>query len=295
MSKTSPPSVVQLQADFASIVPAPDVDGSAVSRATQSTKQSQTTDQKQKIKTGSNKTKSRSGSKASALLVPPLQALITAGKKLPKLVAFTNQKGGVGKSTCAVHLVDWLIRQGYSALLIDADGQQCSSPWASELGHAFEIISDPDLLFKRLFELREDAQYDVVVVDGPGNASETTKTILNCVDLALIPIKESLFDIVSTSTILDYVRQSQLVRGGNPKAALFFSNVDERTVAFRDAKMSISQCQVVLLESAIYQRTCITDSPGQAKTVFSGNRKDVRENADRFEKLFIEALEVYNV
>lgn len=223
-----------------------------------------------------------------------LRALLDTGRHLPKLVAFTNQKGGVGKSTCSIHLVDWLIRQGFTSLLVDADGQQCSSPWAKELGHPFEIISDPDMLFTRLFELREDPQYDVVVVDGPGNASETTKTILNCVDLALIPIKESLFDIVSTGTILDYLRQSQLVRGGSPKAALFFSNVDERTLAYRDAKASIQQCRVVLLDAAIYQRACITDSPGQAKTVFGINRKEVRDSAKRFEQMFIEALEVYN-
>lgn len=241
-----------------------------------------------------SKVRSRAEHKPETLIMPSLRALLDAGKQLPKLIGFTNQKGGVGKSTCSVHLVDWLIRQGYRALLIDADGQQCSSPWARELGHPFEIISDPDLLFTRLLELREDPQYDVVVVDGPGNASETTKTILNCVDLALIPIKESLFDVVSTGRILDYLRQSQTVRGGSPRAALFFSNVDERTLAYRDAKASIEQCRVTLLRSAVYQRACITDSPGQAKTVFGVNRKEVRDSAKRFEQLFLEALEVYN-
>lgn len=243
----------------------------------------------------SGKRQRTADAKRSVLKTPPLERLLSSGGKLlPKVIAFTNQKGGVGKSTCSVHMQDWLIRQGLKVLLIDADAQQCSSPWASELGHPFEIISEPDALFNRLVELRVDEQYDVIVVDGPGSASETTKTILNCVDLALIPIKESFFDVVSTGKILDYVRQSQFVRGGSPKAALFFSNVDERTLAYRDAKTSIAQCQVVLLETAIYQRACITDSPGQAQTVFSINRKEPRESAARFEQLFLEAMEIYN-
>lgn len=280
MSTTSPPAERQA------------ADAGTVSSLNATMATQPTSPKSSKTKTGS-KAKSKVSNRTGSFSVP-LQTLLNAGKELPKLVAFTNQKGGVGKSTCSVHLVDWLTRQGFRALLIDADGQQCSSPWASELGHPFEIISDPDLLFKRLFELRHDNQYEVIVVDGPGNASETTKTILNCVDLALIPIKESLFDIVSTGTILDYVRQSQLVRGGSPKAALFFSNVDERTLAYRDAKTSIAQCQVVLLDTAVYQRACITDSPGQARTVFGVNRKEMRDSAERFEQLFIEAVEVYN-
>lgn len=232
--------------------------------------------------------------KSSRPATPPVKALLNAGNHLPRIIGFTNQKGGVGKSTCSVHMVDWFIRQGIKALLIDADGQQCSSPWSSELGHPFEIVSDPDMLFDRLTELREDTRYDVIIVDGPGNASETTKTILDCVDLALIPIKESSFDITSTTAILRGLRQSQIKRGGKPKAALFFSIVSEKTLAFRDAREAIAQCQVPLLETAIYQRTCIIDSPGQCQTVFQVNRKETREAAARFEQLFLEALEVYN-
>jgi len=43
------------------------------------------------------------------------------------IIALTNSKGGVGKSTVAVHLAVWWKKQGADVALIDADGQGSSS------------------------------------------------------------------------------------------------------------------------------------------------------------------------
>ena len=43
-----------------------------------------------------------------------------------RVIAITNQKGGVGKSTTATALATGLMREGYSTLLIDTD-PQCNS------------------------------------------------------------------------------------------------------------------------------------------------------------------------
>ena len=45
------------------------------------------------------------------------------------LIAVLNQKGGVGKSTTAVHLARWLQLQGKAVHLADLDPQQTSSFW----------------------------------------------------------------------------------------------------------------------------------------------------------------------
>lgn len=46
---------------------------------------------------------------------------------LAKVVAFTHQKGGVGKSASAVHCAHYLVIKGYRVLLIDMDPQGSSS------------------------------------------------------------------------------------------------------------------------------------------------------------------------
>lgn len=236
--------------------------------------------------------KPRSAKSRSAATVS-VKRLLASGK-LPRVIGFANQKGGVGKSTTAVHMLDWFIAQGVNALLIDADAQRSSSPWAAELEHPFEVINDPDDLFDRLTELREDSRYDVIIVDGPGGGENITRMILNCVDLVLVPIKESVLDVKATTDILLWIQQAQKFRHGEPKAMLFFSIVKDNTLVYRDAKTAISRCQATILESSISYRTCVVDAPGQGYTVFGAKDRAAKAAANQFKKLFTEALEIYN-
>ncbi|QEG36260.1 MinD/ParA/CobQ/CobA-like protein [Bythopirellula goksoeyrii] len=48
------------------------------------------------------------------------------------LIAFANSKGGVGKSTLAVHLAVLLFDLGKTVALLDTDKQRSSSTWIAE-------------------------------------------------------------------------------------------------------------------------------------------------------------------
>ena len=48
------------------------------------------------------------------------------------IIVVANSKGGVGKSTLAVHLAAWLHEQGHEVTLADCDTQHSSSDWLRE-------------------------------------------------------------------------------------------------------------------------------------------------------------------
>src|SRR4051794_38016079 len=105
------------------------------------------------------------------------------------IITIANSKGGVGKSTLAVHLAAWLHEQGHSVTLADCDTQQSSSEWLHEafpdlktvrLGSPNEILNELPLLGQ---------ESDFVIADGPGSNTETSRALLLRADFAIVPCK----------------------------------------------------------------------------------------------------------
>ena len=57
------------------------------------------------------------------------------------IIALTNSKGCVGKSTLSVHLTLWLSERGAKVALVVADVQEASSLWLSEAAPEFDPLS----------------------------------------------------------------------------------------------------------------------------------------------------------
>ncbi len=209
------------------------------------------------------------------------------------IIALVNQKGGCGKSTTAIHLAYWLSLQS-SVILIDADFQQSSSTWASQLESVkipYQAIIDPEQLFEAIEEA--STKYKAVVVDGPGSLSEVTKSILDCCDLALVPCQPSGLDLSSSSKILQVIRHRQKVRRGQPTAGLFLSRAIKGTILLKEAQQALAMEQrFPLLKTVIYQRQCISDAPIQQATVFNLNGATAKAASADYQNLFKEALKL---
>ncbi|MFW6264137.1 MAG: AAA family ATPase [Cyanobacteriota bacterium] len=207
------------------------------------------------------------------------------------IISIVNQKGGCGKSTTAVHLADWL-SQNASVMLIDADSQQSSSSWISQIESCaipHQAILDPEALFEAIEAASET--YDVVVVDGPGSLSEVTKTILDVSDLALVPCQPSGLDLSSSNKILQVIRHRQKIRQGQPKVGLFLSRAVKGTLLLKEAQQALSQdSRFPLLKTVIYQRQCLSDVPIQQTTVFSLSGAAAKSARQDYQALFTEAM-----
>ena len=61
------------------------------------------------------------------------------------IIGVLNQKGGVGKTTIAVHVAAALVREGRHVLLIDADPQGSALDWemARSAAPLFTVLGKP--------------------------------------------------------------------------------------------------------------------------------------------------------
>jgi chromosome partitioning protein len=208
------------------------------------------------------------------------------------IISLINQKGGVSKSTTAVHLAYWLIvKQKKNILLVDADSQRSSSQWVEgmETPIPSAIIGNPDDLLEKLPEL--SPQYDYVIVDGPASLSEATRAILFRTDLALIPVQPTGVDLRSASDAMRLVKQAQSVRGGLPQALLFLSRAVKGTKLKDEAIALLEKIpNAQFLNAIIHQKQAIADTSGQSATVWELPGRPATESAREYDQLFKEVL-----
>lgn len=192
-------------------------------------------------------------------------------KEKNKIIAFLSQKGGVGKTTTATHARDWFEQFG-SVGFIDADAQRSSSRWISSIdsGIPFTVMGDAKTLLKELPNHKK--KFDFTIVDAPGSLEEVSRAILSRCDVVVIPCQPSQLDLDSNATTLEMVEIAQDIRGGMPKAVIFFNRAEEGTILLREAREAITRdienTEIYCLETVIHKRQCIMDVPGQQTTVF---------------------------
>ncbi|WP_434527859.1 ParA family protein [Vibrio sp. K4] len=84
-----------------------------------------------------------------------------------KKILVMNQKGGVGKSTCAAALISHLIHLGYNVEVIDFDRQRSCHDWAKEVLPGRSLPYNPSLrsLSNIATTLKVKRDTDFVVID----------------------------------------------------------------------------------------------------------------------------------
>ena len=112
------------------------------------------------------------------------------------IISVLNQKGGVGKTTLAIHISHALVLKGYSVLLVDADPQGSARDWAAARSDKppFPVVGlDRPTIHRDLPALVKD--FDHVVIDGPPRVSDLARSAIIAADLVVIPIQPSPYDI----------------------------------------------------------------------------------------------------
>ncbi|MGE0415444.1 MAG: ParA family partition ATPase [Acetobacteraceae bacterium] len=138
-----------------------------------------------------------------------------------KIIGIASQKGGVGKSTLAVHLAAEAAAKGHKTLVIDLDPQGSAMEWANRRGEREPDVSgaNPASLAKEIATAQEEG-YDLVILDTAPHADHAALQAARVADLVLVPCRPSTFDIAAISATLDLCklakRQAEVVLNAAP-------------------------------------------------------------------------------
>ena len=189
-----------------------------------------------------------------------------------KVIGFLNQKGGVGKTTLAVHVADGLARRKKRVLLVDADPQGSALDWAaSRRGEPlFPVAGLPRKSIRKELPVLAEG-FDFVVIDGPPRVYDVAQAAVLASDLVLIPVQPSPYDVWAAKEIVDLIHEAT---GYKPKlkSAFVINRKIANTALGRDVTEALAEYPIPVLGAAISQRVAFAESAAQGLTVFEANQ-----------------------
>ena len=186
------------------------------------------------------------------------------------IVVFPNQKGGVGKTTLALHLAGEWSREGERVTLIDADPQGSALDWSEQrardgLPRLFGVIGlARGTLHREAPELARGA--DHVVIDGPPRVAGLMRSALLAADLVLIPAQPSPFDGWASGEMLKLIEEARIFR---PQLVARFAlnRCAARTIIARETAETLAEHDPPVLAARVGQRVIFADSAQSGRLV----------------------------
>lgn len=184
-----------------------------------------------------------------------------------KLIIVTNQKGGAGKTTAAVHLAGTAVRRGFKILLIDADKQGTATKWVAQAeegqAHKIRVMGLAMAEAKIAQEVKQYVEdYDIIIVDCPPSVdSPIPQVMLMIADLAIVPIVPKPGDLWASTDLLELAERATAM---NPdlKVRVLGSNVIANLAMSKHslASMASMRDSAPLFKTRLHQRTAYVEA-----------------------------------
>jgi len=186
------------------------------------------------------------------------------------IVALLNQKGGVGKTTLALHLAGAWAERERRTLVVDADPQGSALDWSEQrsregLARRFGVLGlARETLHRELPEIA--AGYDRIVIDGPPRVAGIARSALLAADLVLIPATPSPFDGWASAEMLRLFDEAKVFRP-ELAARMLLNRCAARTVIARETAAALADHDPPVLRSRIGQRIAFADTARTGRLV----------------------------
>ena len=192
---------------------------------------------------------------------------------LSKVITISQQKGGTGKTTLAVHLALAFIKyHRLKVAIIDTDPQGSLGKWF--MIRTEKKNSDDNLTFKTAslwgaqYEsktLKKD--HDIVIIDTPPKIESDARPAIEAADLVLIPMSASHVDFWATGAIVDIAKQA------NKKILIQINRSNQRSKLIDKTNNFIKSLDLLSTNTIIGNRQIYTSSMGEGKTAVEKQKK----------------------
>ena len=194
------------------------------------------------------------------------------------IVAFLNQKGGVGKTTLALHVAGAWAVQGKRVVVIDADPRGSALDWSEQrakegLPRLFGVLGlARDTLHVEAPEIARDVHH--VLIDGSPRIAALMRSAMLAADLALVPAQPSPFDGCASGEILRLLHEARIFR---PRLAARFvlNRCGARTVIARETADALANHEPPVLAARVGQRVVFADAARTGRLVSEVPRSEL--------------------
>ena len=192
---------------------------------------------------------------------------------LSKVITISQQKGGTGKTTLAVHLAMGFVKyHNYKVAVVDTDPQGSLGKWF--MIRTEKKITNENLTFKTASLW--GAQYesntlkknnDIVIIDTPPKIESDARPSIEASDLVLIPMTPSHVDFWATEAIIDIAKKA------NKKIMIQINRANQRSKLIVKTNDYIKSLNVPAVEGIIGNRQIYASSMGEGKTAVEKQKK----------------------
>ena len=190
-----------------------------------------------------------------------------------QVITISQQKGGSGKTTLAVHLALAFIKyHNLKVAVIDTDPQGSLGKWF--MIRTEKKVSNDNLTFKTAslwgaqYEsktLKKD--HDIVIIDTPPKIESDARPSIESADLVLIPVAASHVDFWATGAIVDIAKKA------NKKILIQINRSSQRSKLISKTNEFIKSLDLSATKTIIGNRQIFAASMGEGKTAIEKQKK----------------------